>query len=57
MTPHWSSVLKELFEKRQGGDYELDVVLTQDDATATVVQATAFLAEVRQYLIDKGLLS
>ena len=37
-------------EKRQGGDYEVDIVLTQADAEDSLQTATDFVDAVRQYI-------
>lgn len=45
--------LLDAFDKRIQADYGVDVVLTRDDALATITQAEEFLAAVRQHLEPK----
>lgn len=46
----YSRDVNRLMEKRQGGDYEVDVVLTQVDAEDSLQTATAFVNAVSQYI-------
>ncbi|MBO0931741.1 HEPN domain-containing protein [Fibrella aquatilis] len=46
----YSRDVNRLMEKRQGGDYELDIVLSQADAEDSLQTASEFNAVVRQYV-------
>ena len=46
----YSSMITELFNLRQGGDYEIDFDISLEDAQAAIEQANQFLLEVRDHL-------
>lgn len=47
---HYSRDVNRLMEKRQGGDYEPDIQLTQFDAEDSLRTAKDFVEAVRSYL-------
>lgn len=46
----YSRDVNRLLEKRQGADYELNIILTQYDAENSLQTATEFVGVVRQYI-------
>ena len=48
----YSALISELFNLRQAGDYEVDFIISIDDAQAAVDQVAEFLATVQAY-VDK----
>ncbi|UHG92033.1 HEPN domain-containing protein [Spirosoma oryzicola] len=49
-----SVAISELFNLRQGGDYEIDFEITLDDAQSAVHQAADFLLRTEAYLRENG---
>ena len=50
----YSSMITELFNLRQGGDYEIDFDISLEDAQAAIEQASRFLADVQAYIRQEG---
>ncbi|GAB4027921.1 HEPN domain-containing protein [Spirosoma koreense] len=46
----YSNTITELFNLRQGGDYEIDFDISQEDAQDAVERAVEFLLQVEVYL-------
>lgn len=53
----YSNTITELFNLRQGGDYELDFDISLEDATDAVEKTTEFLLQVEAYLRENGFAS
>lgn len=53
----FSATISELFNLRQGGDYEIDFDISVEDATDAVSTATEFLFQVEAYLRQNGFAS
>lgn len=52
-----SATISELFNLRQGGDYEIDFDIAIEDAHSAVSQASEFLHQVEAYLRENGFAS
>lgn len=50
----YSSVITELFNLRQGGDYEIDFDISLEDAQSAIEQANRFLLEVQDHIRQQG---
>ncbi|AKD54137.1 HEPN domain-containing protein [Spirosoma radiotolerans] len=50
----FSVIISELFNLRQGGDYEIDFDISIEDASAAVNHASEFLHQVDAYLRENG---
>ncbi|GAB2559513.1 HEPN domain-containing protein [Spirosoma areae] len=50
----FSAAISELFNLRQGGDYEIDFDISVEDAQDAVNKATEFLLQVEAYLRSTG---
>ena len=53
----FSVVISELFNLRQGGDYEIDFDISIEDASSAVNHASEFLLQVDAYLRENGFTS
>ncbi|RYF56615.1 MAG: HEPN domain-containing protein [Cytophagaceae bacterium] len=53
----FSVIISELFNLRQGGDYEIDFDISIEDAGSAVNHASEFLLQVEAYLRENGFTS
>lgn len=52
-----SVIISELFNLRQGGDYEIDFDISIEDASSAMNHASEFLLQVEAYLRENGFTS
>lgn len=50
----YSDIITELFNLRQGGDYEIDFDISLEDAHSALTQATEFFQQTEAYLRSIG---
>ncbi|GAB3737002.1 HEPN domain-containing protein [Spirosoma lituiforme] len=50
----FSVIISELFNLRQGGDYEIDFDISIEDARSAVNHSSEFLLQVEAYLRENG---
>lgn len=51
---HWSQILHAAFKRRNRGDYDDLVEITEDESRTAIEEATAFVDWTRQWLAQRG---